>query len=325
LIELYRGSSFVAQQTQTKKTGIMHKKRIVFILLASLTLFPIISPGIALLAGFLTSLLGFKDEKSSAFTSLLLKASIVLMGFSMNLTQVVEVSSRSFWVTAMSLAFVFISGLLLGRLLKVDKKTSLLITCGTAICGGSAIAAAAPVIHPKHHQLSFALTIVFVLNAAALFLFPLIGHHFHLSQEVFGYWAAIAIHDTSSVVGAGAAYGNEALQVATTVKLVRALWIIPVTLVLAFAYSGKKQAKIKVPWFIGLFLLGIVINYLFPAANSLYSGLKFAGSRGMVLALFLIGSQVSIKDLKKAGWQSFLLGLLLWICISVASFLFLTH
>jgi len=303
----------------------MDKKRIVFALVAIATLIPVVSPAMALLAGAVISALGFKDEKLSSYTSLFLKASIVLMGFGMNLTQVIEVSTKSFVVTAASLAFVFAMGWLLGQLFKIERKTSLLITCGTAICGGSAIAAAAPVVHPKHHQLSFALTIVFVLNAAGLILFPMVGHHFDLSQEVFGYWAAIAIHDTSSVVGAGAAYGPEALQIATTVKLVRALWIIPVTLVLAFVNSGKEKSKIKIPWFIALFVVAILVAYFIPQLETIYQGLNFVGSRGMVLALFFIGSEVSIKELKKAGWRSFAMGILLWMAISVVSFMFLTY
>jgi uncharacterized integral membrane protein (TIGR00698 family) len=303
----------------------MDKKRIIFTLVALTTLLPFVSPAIALLTGAVVSAMGFKDEKLSNRTSLFLKAAIVLMGFGMNLTQVIEVSSTSFVITAASLVFVFAMGWLLGRLFKMERKIALLITCGTAICGGSAIAAAAPVVHPKNHQLSFALTIVFVLNAAGLILFPLVGHHFDMSQEVFGYWAAIAIHDTSSVVGAGAAYGPDALNIATTVILVRALWIIPVTLVLAFVFSGKEKSKIKIPWFIGLFLLSIIVSHFIPQFERLYQGLSSAGSRGMVLALFLIGSEVSVKDLKKAGWKSFAMGVLLWLSISIVSFVLLMY
>ena len=303
----------------------MNNKRIIFALFALCSLMPFVSPAMALLAGAVVSAMGFKDEKLSSYTSLFLKASIVLMGFGMSLKQVIDVSSKSFVITALSLVFVFTMGLVLGRVFKVENKTALLITCGTAICGGSAIAAAAPVVHPKNHQLSFALTIVFVLNAAGLILFPVVGHHLHMSQEVFGYWAAIAIHDTSSVVGAGAAYGADALQIATTVKLVRALWIIPVTLVLALVFSGKEKSGIKIPWFIGLFVLAIIFAHFTPRLQYIYQGLSLAGSRGMVLALFLIGSEVSVKELKKAGWKSFAMGLLLWVSISLMSLVFLMH
>ncbi|WP_430814874.1 YeiH family protein [Carboxylicivirga sp. RSCT41] len=303
----------------------MDKKRIIFALIALCTLLPFVSAALALLTGIIVSAFGFKDERLIRYTSLFLKASIVLMGFGMSLSQVIEVSSKSFVITAASLVFVFVTGGLLGRVFRLEKKTALLISCGTAICGGSAIAAAAPVVHPKSHQLSFALTVVFVLNAVGLLLFPIIGHYFHMSQEVFGYWAAIAIHDTSSVVGAGAAYGDEALKIATTVKLVRALWIVPVTFVLALVFSGKEKSGIKIPWFIGLFLLAIVITHFMPQLESLYEWSSFAGSRGMVLALFLIGSEVTVRDLKKAGIKSFVMGFLLWVLISIVSLMFLLN
>jgi len=301
------------------------KHRILFILIGSLCLVPFVSPAMALLAGAALSFMGIRDKQLAAYTSFFLQASIVLMGFGMNLEEVIAVSSSGFLTTAISVVFVMLVGLLLGKLFKVDHHIALLISCGTAICGGSAIAAVAPVIHSRHHQISFALGVVFVLNAVALILFPIIGHYLQLSQEVFGYWAAIAIHDTSSVVGAGAAYGEEALQVATTVKLVRALWIIPLSLVLSFTNKDKGGGKIKLPWFIALFMAAIAISYCLPQLSTVYDHLYDFGKQGMVIALFLIGSSLSIKDMKQAGPRSFLLGLILWIIIAIASLLVLTH
>jgi len=216
-------------------------------------------------------------------------------------------------------------GIALGKLLKVEKNTSLLIASGTAICGGSAIAAVAPIIKSKSYQTSFALIVVFVLNDVALFIFPLIGSQLGLSQEAFGNWAAIAIHDTSSVVGAGAIYGDKALQVATTVKLIRALWIVPLSLIIAFANKSGGKKSINFPWFILFFVAAIIFAYLFPDMQSSYEHFSWLGRRGMVVALFLIGSNITIAEIKKSGPRSFILGIALWIIISVGSLFFLTR
>lgn len=213
-------------------------------------------------------------------------------------------------------------GIVLGKLLKVEKNTSLLIASGTAICGGSAIAAVAPIINSKNYQTSFALIVIFVLNAIALFIFPVIGHKLGLSQEAFGNWAAIAIHDTSSVVGAGAIYGEKALQVATTVKLIRALWIIPLSLIIAFINKSEDKKSIKIPWFILFFVLAIIFANMFPSMQSSYDHFSWLGKRGMVVALFLIGSNITIGEIKKSGPRSFILGILLWIIISLGSLFF---
>ncbi|WP_229130316.1 YeiH family protein [Ancylomarina sp. 16SWW S1-10-2] len=285
---------------------------------------PFISPAIALLFGIVLSLFGIKHTNIAKYTSFSLQASIVLMGFGMNLMQVIHTSRTGVLVTAISVTFVMVAGLLIGKFLKVDPIIAILISSGTAICGGSAIAAIAPVVKAKNAQISFALVVVFILNAVALVIFPSIGHYFHLSQETFGYWAAVAIHDTSSVVGAGATYGAKALEVATTVKLIRALWIIPLSIVIFLVQKEKSNGKLKLPWFIGLFIVSILIAYLLPSMQPIFTDLSWLGKRGMVIALFLIGSNISMADAKKAGLRSFVLGIGLWILIGVSSFLMLT-
>ncbi len=284
---------------------------------------PFLSPALALVAGIFLSLIGLKHKRISSTTSLALQASIVLMGFGMNLSQVITASKTGFLETTISVVFVVSTGLLLTKLLKVDSKTGTLISVGTAICGGSAIAAVAPIIKAKNYQISFSLIVVFILNAIALIIFPIIGHHFGLTQETFGNWAAIAIHDTSSVVGAGAAYGPKALEIATTVKLIRALWIIPLSIVIAL-FQKDKTGKIKIPWFIGLFVLAILIAYFIPEGKETYMHFKWLGKHGMIAALFLIGSNISFADAKEAGFKSFALGIILWIIIGVSSFAVLT-
>ena len=280
---------------------------------------PFVSPAIALTLGILLSLSGLKHDKMSQYTSYSLKASIVLMGFGMNLSEIINASRSGFIITAMSVFFVMILGFILAKILKVDKNIGTLISTGTAICGGSAIAAVAPVLNAKNHQISFSLAIVFILNAVALIIFPPIGHYFNLSQTAFGNWAAIAIHDTSSVVGAASTYGAKALQVATTVKLIRALWIIPLSILIALVNKNKSKGKIKIPWFIGLFIVSILISYFFPEGAKTYTHISWLGKRGMVIALFLIGANMSFSDIKKAGFKSLILGVLLWLSIGSAS------
>ncbi|HCX99586.1 MAG TPA: putative sulfate exporter family transporter [Bacteroidales bacterium] len=284
---------------------------------------PFISPAIALVMGLLLSLLGLKYNKITKYTSLALQTSIVLMGFGMNLTQVVSASKIGFIDTAISVVLVMSVGFLLTKLLHVDPKIGTLISAGTAICGGSAIAAISSVINPKSSEISFSLVVVFILNAIALVIFPVIGHYFNLSQETFGTWAAIAIHDTSSVVGAGATYGTKALEIATTIKLIRALWIIPLSIVTAL-FQKEKNGKIKIPWFIGLFVASIVIAYILPGGQVLFDNLNWLGKRGMVIAIFLIGSNISLAEAKSAGFRSFALGILLWILVGTVSFIALT-
>ncbi|HPS25958.1 MAG TPA: putative sulfate exporter family transporter [Bacteroidales bacterium] len=286
---------------------------------------PFVSPAIALCIGLVLSIIGIRHENIHKYTSKILQASIVLMGFGMSLSAVISASKSGFFVTIVSVIIVMTLGILLGKLLKVEKNISLLISSGTAICGGSAIAAIAPILNSKSYQTSFALIVVFVLNAVALFLFPFIGHKLGLSQETFGNWAAIAIHDTSSVVGAGAIYGEKALQVATTVKLIRALWIIPLSLVIAFMNKGGEKKSIKFPWFILFFVLAIVFANIFPDYKTSYEHFSWLGKRGMVIALFLIGSNITISDIKKTGPKSFAFGIILWAVIAIGSLFFLTR
>ena len=282
---------------------------------------PFVSPAMALFVGLVLSLIGFRKTNLHTYTSRILQVSIVLLGFKMNLGEVLTASKSGFMETIISVSAVMVVGILLGRLLKVEKNISLLIATGTAICGGSAIAAVAPILNSKNYQTSFALVVVFVLNAVALFLFPFIGHQLELSQEAFGNWAAIAIHDTSSVVGAGASYGEKALQIATTVKLIRALWIIPLVLVIAFFHKSQEKKAIKLPWFILFFVLAILFANMFPDFQVAYSSLSWLGKRGMVIALFLIGSNISLSQIKRSGKKSFVLGISLWVLISVGSLL----
>lgn len=304
----------------------MQKKlSFLYLIVPLICMCPFVTAPMALFCGILFAFLKIKRPfEFKKYSSPLLQYSVVLMGFGMSLSQVIEVSSKGLLLTACSVFLVFIVGMTLGKLLKVDKNTTMLISSGTAICGGSAIAAVSPIIKAKDNEISFALTVVFVLNAIALFIFPPLGHALGMSEESFGYWSAIAIHDTSSVVGAGAAYGDHALQIAVAVKLARTLWIIPLSLlvVLINRKDNPSKSKVKIPWFILYFVVAIIIAYLLPQGQPVYEQLAFLGRRGMVVALFLIGCGFSFEDLKKAGTRSFALGILLWIVISVGTFAF---
>lgn len=303
----------------------MRKKlSFLYLLLPLLCMCSFVTAPMALFCGILLAFLKIERPfEFKKYSSPLLQYSVVLMGFGMSLQQVIEVSSKGIVLTACSVLLVFLFGMLLGRLLKVDRNTAMLISSGTAICGGSAIAAVSPIIKAKDNQISFALTVVFVLNALALFIFPPIGRALNMGEVDFGYWSAIAIHDTSSVVGAGAAYGPDALQTAVTVKLARTLWIIPLSFLVLFINRkhDANRGKVKIPWFILYFVVAILIAFLLPQFSELYTNLAFLGRRGMVVALFMIGCGFSFEDLKKAGWRSFVLGVLLWIVIAVSSFL----
>ncbi len=305
----------------------MRKKlSFLYLLLPLLCMCSFVTAPMALFCGILLAFLKIERPfEFKKYSSPLLQYSVVLMGFGMSLQQVIEVSSKGIILTACSVLLVFLFGMLLGRLLKVDRNTAMLISSGTAICGGSAIAAVSPIIKAKDNQISFALTVVFVLNALALFIFPPIGRALNMGEVDFGYWSAIAIHDTSSVVGAGAAYGPDALQTAVTVKLARTLWIIPLSFLVLFINRkhDSNKGKVKIPWFILYFVVAILIAFLLPQFSELYTNLAFLGRRGMVVALFMIGCGFSFEDLKKAGWRSFVLGVLLWMVIAVSSFCYL--
>ena len=291
--------------------------QLLFLALAVLSFSPIVSPPIALLFGILFVNIFGKVLETDTFVKKLLQYSIVGLGFGINLNTAIEAGSQGFLFTVSTIALVMIFGLFLAKILKIDKTIAQLISAGTAICGGSAIAAVAPILKANSKQTSVALGIVFVLNAVALFIFPEIGHFFNLSQNQFGIWSAIAIHDTSSVVGAASKYGNEALQIATTVKLARALWIIP----LAFLISifTKSEGKIKIPYFIGFFVLAILAGTYLPFLQNFNSIISEISRDTLKVALFLIGAGLSLQNLKNIGIKPLLLGIILWIFISSIS------
>lgn len=255
---------------------------------------------------------------SKKLTSQLLKISVVGLGFGMNVTSAVQAGKEGFIFTVITIFGTLIIGVLIGRFLKVEKIISYLISGGTAICGGSAIAALSPVIKAKENQISVALGVVFILNSIALFIFPFIGNAFDMSQADFGLWCAIAIHDTSSVVGAATKYGDEALQIATTVKLARALWIIPLAFLSTFIFKSK-DTKVKVPYFIGFFILAIIINTYAPGLEHISPFIFDASKAGLTLTLFLIGTGLSGKMLKSVGVLPIVQGSVLWIVISIST------
>ena len=291
--------------------------QLLFLALAVLSFSPLISPPIALLFGILFVNIFGKVLETDTFVKKLLQYSIIGLGFGINLNTAIEAGSQGFLFTVSTIALVMIFGLFLAKILKIDKTIAQLISAGTAICGGSAIAAVAPILKANSKQTSVALGIVFVLNAVALFIFPEIGHFFNLTQNQFGIWSAIAIHDTSSVVGAASKYGNEALQIATTVKLARALWIIP----LAFLISifTKSEGKIKIPYFIGFFVLAILAGTYLPFLQNFNSIISEISRDTLKVALFLIGAGLSLQNLKNLGIKPLLLGIILWIFISSIS------
>ncbi|EGK01075.1 MAG: putative sulfate exporter family transporter [Prevotella sp.] len=284
-------------------------------------LFPFFSAPLALFIGILLAIFYKGEEvvKTGKLTKYLLQASIVCMGFSMSVHDVVQTGKTGFMITVVSVAVTMVCGIILGRFLQVQKNTTMLISGGTAICGGSAIAAIAPVLGAKNNEISFSLAVIFVLNAVGLFIFPVIGHLLEMDQTHFGYWAAIAIHDTSSVVGACSAYGEQALQVGTTVKLTRTLWIIPLALCIAF-FNKNKASKINIPWFIFLFVVAIIIGNYIPGMAETNDHLSWLGKKGMMVSLFFIGTSINMKEVKETGVNTFLLGIILWIIIAVLSY-----
>lgn len=281
-----------------------------------------ITPPVALFLGLVFALLcGQAYPKfNKKVSKKLLQYSVVGLGFAMNLHASLASGKEGMMFTIVSVVGTMFIGMFIGRkVLKVNRDTSYLISSGTAICGGSAIAAVGPVIKAKESDMSVALATIFVLNAIALFIFPVLGELLGLTQQEFGMWAAIAIHDTSSVVGAGAAYGEEALQVATTIKLTRALWIIPLALVTSFIFKSKDQ-KISIPWFILWFIVAVLINtYLLgsvPEVGKVISGLA---RKGLIITMFFIGASLSTDVLKSVGVKPLVQGVLLWLVISIGS------
>ena len=284
------------------------------------------TPPVMLFLGLVYALLCGQGYPSlnKKLSKTLLQYSVVGLGFGMNLYESLASGREGMFFTIISVFGTLAIGMLIGRkLLKVDKETSYLISSGTAICGGSAIAAVGPVIKAKPANMSVALAVVFVLNAIALFIFPSIGHWLGLSQQEFGTWAAIAIHDTSSVVGAGAAYGEEALKVATTIKLTRALWIIPLALATSFIFKSKDR-KITIPWFILYFIIAILLNTfvldIVPEFGKIISGLA---RKCLTITMFFIGASLSTDVLRSVGIKPLIQGVLLWAVISIGSLLYI--
>ena len=300
----------------------MFRQKAIFFLFLCTCLTPFVSPPIALGLGLILAFtIGNPfPQPTKKYTKFLLQAAVVLLGFGMNLNAVYKAGKEGLWFTIVTIFGTLLLGFLVGKLLKVNDKTSSLISSGTAICGGSAIAAVAPVIDADSEEISVSLATVFILNSVALFAFPFVGQALDLTQNQFGIWAAIAIHDTSSVVGASQTFGAEALQIATTVKLTRALWIAPVALLFSFFYRSK-SAKIVVPWFIFLFLLAAVIRTYTPATfpPSIFDSLINLAKAGLTVTLFLIGASLSRQTLKRVGMKPLFQGILLWIVISIVS------
>jgi uncharacterized integral membrane protein (TIGR00698 family) len=309
-----------------------YRKVIFVICLAVITFLKIDAP-IALLTGLVIALVvghPFIHLNKKA-TTILLQVSVVCLGFNMNLEHALKAGKEGFFFTAGTIAVTLVAGYFIGKAFKIDKNTSLLISNGTAICGGSAIAAIAPVIKANDQQISVSLGTIFILNSIALLIFPPIGHALAMTAEQFGTWCAIAIHDTSSVVGASSNYkdalGHEALPIATTIKLERALWIIP--LALGTAWMQKTTGKVKIPYFIFYFMLAIVVSTYLPryipvlddkiGDHTLFHYIYQAGRKGLVITLFLIGAGLSIKTIKQVGWKPVVQGVLLWIIIGSLS------
>ncbi len=308
--------------------------KIIFVLGFALSFTGLLSPPIALTVGILFGL-SFPHpyiNESRGIARTLLQSSVVALGFGMNLHEVLKAGRSGFVYTALGISFALLLGLALGKLLRVRGNSSFLITAGTAICGGSAIAAIGPILRSDEEEMAVSLGTIFILNSIALLIFPPIGNALHLSQPQFGLWAALAIHDTSSVVGAATKYGPQALVIGTTVKLARALWIVPLALATAAIKRSRSlkdpassdgSSRIQFPWFIAFFVLAAVLNTYLPVLKHLSNGLFTLGRLGLTATLFLIGSGISRATLKEVGWRPLLLGVLLWLGVGLTSLHFI--
>ena len=287
-----------------------------------------VTPPVALFIGLAFALIcGQAHPKFNKKTSkYLLQYSVVGLGFGMNLQESLASGKEGMEFTVISVVGTLVIGWLIGRkLFKIDRNTSYLISSGTAICGGSAIAAVGPVLKAKDSEMSVALGTIFILNAIALFIFPVIGHALNMDQQQFGTWAAIAIHDTSSVVGAGQAYGEEALKVATTIKLTRALWIIPMAFATSFIFKSKGQ-KISIPWFIFFFVLAMVVNtYFMTGIPEVGSAINGIARKTLTITMFFIGASLSRDVLKAVGIKPLVQGVLLWVVISLSTLAYIYY
>lgn len=295
-----------------------------FYLFLAFQISPWSHPVLALLMGLVLALAGAAKAlpRHQYWVNLILKSSVVGLGFGISMREALETGQSSFLWTAISIALTLLLGFLLGKGLKIEWHSRFLLSSGTAICGGSAIAALAPLIKAKEQDITMALGTVFLLNALALIAFPPLGSWLGMSQREFGIWAAIAIHDTSSVIGAAAAYGEEALEIATTVKLVRALWIVPLTLIAALWL--RKRGKIKFPWFILGFVLAILAGEWAPWPATINLTLVALAKKGLIISLFLIGNAMNLRQIKEAGPRAFLLGGSLWLLVSLGSWWVIT-
>ncbi|HZL09616.1 MAG TPA: putative sulfate exporter family transporter [Prolixibacteraceae bacterium] len=298
----------------------MNTSKIIYLIALIACFMPFVGTPLALLFGIIMAQTVKHPfpVKSKKLTHWLLQASVVGLGFGMNAWQAFEVGKQGIWMTIFSITITITVGLSLGKFLKVEKKTSYMISTGTAICGGSAIAAVSSLIKSNEKQISTALGTVFILNSVALLIFPWIGHHMQLSQHQFGVWAAIAIHDTSSVVGAAQQYGAEALQTATTIKLERALWIIPFSFLSMFLFKNE-SGKVKIPYFIFLFVLAMLINTFIPAVHSGAAFIVMISKIGLKITLFLIGTGLTKELLSSVGLKPLVQGIMLWLIISSLS------
>ncbi|MEM8847071.1 MAG: putative sulfate exporter family transporter [Bacteroidota bacterium] len=291
------------------------------------TLLGYITPALALAIGMVTGIFKIANtdfvQGSKKFQKLLLQLSVVGLGFGIHMQQAVEVGSNSFFITLITIVCTFIIAFAIGKILKSERITTILVASGTAICGGSAIAAVSPSLKADSSQTSISLAIVFLLNAIALFIFPYIGHYFGLDQSQFGTWSAIAIHDTSSVVGAAEVFGNEALNIATTTKLVRTLWIIPLVLIISFGSNSKE--RFAFPWFIFGFIGAMLINSYIPEAAQISESMVWVARKALVFTLFLIGMQINIDQLKKLGFNILIVGVTTWIVLGAISLFYVLN
>lgn len=310
----------------TSNTNSDTLSKVMLIGLGILSLFPFISSAAALIIGIVYAQI-FENpysKQTKKTTGLLLKVAVVGLGFGMNIYSALSAGKDGFILTVFSIFLTLGLGFILGKAFKIDKKISYLISSGTAICGGSAIAAVSPVIKADEKQISVALGIVFILNSIALIIFPPIGHYLGMSQIDFGLWSAIAIHDTSSVVGAAAKYGDEALEVATTVKLARALWVIPVAFLSTVLFKNK-GGKVKLPYFIGCFVLAMLANSYIPFVQLIGPYIVEVSKAALTLTLFLIGTSLSYRTVKSVGIKPLLEGVGLWVFISITSLLYILY
>jgi uncharacterized integral membrane protein (TIGR00698 family) len=325
--------------------------KIIFPLVFALSFTGILSPPVALTLGLIFGL-SFSHpyiDESRGIARTLLQSSVVALGFGMNLHEVLKAGRSGFLYTALGISFALLLGLALGKLLQVRGNSSFLITTGTAICGGSAIAAIGPILKANEEEMAVSLGTIFILNSIALLIFPPIGNALHLAQSQFGLWAALAIHDTSSVVGAATKYGPQALVIGTTVKLARALWIVPLALATAAIKRNHSQeaasgvataaikrncsqeaptgsssgARIQFPWFILLFVLAAVINTYLSSLSRITGSLFTLGRLGLTATLFLIGTGISRSTIREVGWRPLLQGVVLWLAVGLASLYFI--